>query len=54
MESDLLPEWFEDASAVGLTAGTSTPDDVINRVDRRIRELAAVPEREPSAALSGR
>jgi 4-hydroxy-3-methylbut-2-enyl diphosphate reductase len=53
-ESDLRPEWFEDASAVGLTAGTSTPDDVINRVDRRIRELAATAERAPSAALSGR
>jgi 4-hydroxy-3-methylbut-2-enyl diphosphate reductase IspH len=24
---------------VGITAGTSTPDDVIERVDQRIREL---------------
>src|SRR6185503_10398696 len=39
-ESDLRPEWFHDARAVGITAGTSTPDDVIDRVDRRIRDLA--------------
>ena len=28
------------AGTVGITAGTSTPDDVIDRVERRIRELA--------------
>ena len=38
-ESDLRPEWFHHARAVGITAGTSTPDDVIDRIDRRIREL---------------
>jgi 4-hydroxy-3-methylbut-2-en-1-yl diphosphate reductase len=36
---DLRPEWFHDARAVGITAGTSTPDQVIDRVDQRIREL---------------
>ena len=36
---DLLPEWFEAAEAVGLTAGTSTPDEVIDRVEARIREI---------------
>ena len=41
-ESDIRPEWFAGADTVGLTAGTSTPDDVIDRVDRRIRELAAI------------
>jgi 4-hydroxy-3-methylbut-2-enyl diphosphate reductase len=40
-ESDLRPEWFRAAGAVGITAGTSTPDDVVDRIDRRIRELAA-------------
>ena len=40
-ESELRPEWFLGAAAVGLTAGTSTPDEVIDRVDRRIRALAA-------------
>jgi 4-hydroxy-3-methylbut-2-enyl diphosphate reductase len=39
--SDLRSEWFSTAGAVGITAGTSTPDDVIERVDRRIREFAA-------------
>ena len=39
-ESDLRPEWFREAEAVGITAGTSTPDDVIDRIDRRIREFA--------------
>lgn len=39
--ADLRPEWFRAASTVGITAGTSTPDHVIDRVDQRIRELAA-------------
>ena len=39
-EADLQPEWFVAADTVGLTAGTSTPDEVIDRTDRRIRELA--------------
>jgi 4-hydroxy-3-methylbut-2-en-1-yl diphosphate reductase len=37
---DLRPDWFITAATVGLTAGTSTPDDVIDRVEQRIRELA--------------
>jgi 4-hydroxy-3-methylbut-2-enyl diphosphate reductase len=39
-ESDLRPEWFLGAARVGLTAGTSTPDEVIDRVDQHIRALA--------------
>ena len=39
-EADLRFEWFVNTETVGITAGTSTPDDVIERVDRRIRELA--------------
>jgi 4-hydroxy-3-methylbut-2-enyl diphosphate reductase len=39
-ELDLRPEWFDGARAVGITAGTSTPDQVIDGVDQRIRELA--------------
>jgi 4-hydroxy-3-methylbut-2-enyl diphosphate reductase len=38
-EADVRPEWFDDASIVGLTAGTSTPDEVIDRVETRIREV---------------
>jgi len=40
-ESELRPEWFAGAAAVGLTAGTSTPDEVIDRVDQRIQALTA-------------
>ena len=40
-EADVQPGWFEAASLVGLTAGTSTPDEVIDRVELRIREIAA-------------
>ena len=39
-EADLRPEWFFEAATVGITAGTSTPDPVIARIDQRIRELA--------------
>lgn len=39
-EADLRPEWFLSAGTVGLTAGTSTPDGVIDRVDQHIRALA--------------
>ena len=41
-EADVQPAWFEDANIVGLTAGTSTPDDVIDRVEARIREIDAL------------
>jgi 4-hydroxy-3-methylbut-2-enyl diphosphate reductase len=40
-ESDLRPEWFTGAGIVGITAGTSTPDEVIDRVDQHIRAFAA-------------
>jgi len=40
-EADLRPDWFLAAETVGITAGTSTPDDIIDRVERRIREFAA-------------
>jgi 4-hydroxy-3-methylbut-2-enyl diphosphate reductase len=38
-EADVHAEWFEGAAVVGLTAGTSTPDDVIDRVEARVREV---------------
>jgi 4-hydroxy-3-methylbut-2-en-1-yl diphosphate reductase len=52
-EADLRREWFSTAARVGLTAGTSTPDDVIDRVERHIRELAAEPSAPTSQAASG-
>jgi 4-hydroxy-3-methylbut-2-en-1-yl diphosphate reductase len=39
--ADLREEWFEGAVTVGLTAGTSTPDSSIRRVEAWLRELAA-------------
>lgn len=39
-EADLHAEWFVAAETVGITAGTSTPDPVIDRIDQRIRELS--------------
>ena len=45
--ADLHAEWFDGVGVVGLTAGTSTPDDVIDSVEARIRQLegACVPVR---------
>ena len=40
-DADLCAEWFRDAGTVGLTAGTSTPDDLVDRVESRIRALSA-------------
>jgi 4-hydroxy-3-methylbut-2-enyl diphosphate reductase len=36
---DLRPEWFEGARVAGITAGTSTPDDVIAGVEEGVREV---------------
>ena len=38
-ETDVCPEWFDGAQIVGLTAGTSTPDDVIDAVEAHVREI---------------
>jgi 4-hydroxy-3-methylbut-2-enyl diphosphate reductase len=38
-QADLRPEWFDGVQVVGLTAGTSTPDDVIDAVEARMRQL---------------
>jgi 4-hydroxy-3-methylbut-2-en-1-yl diphosphate reductase len=45
-ERDIQPEWLVDARDVGITAGASTPDDVIERV---IDDLAARGYSRPSA-----
>jgi 4-hydroxy-3-methylbut-2-enyl diphosphate reductase len=42
-DADVRHEWLEAAEIVGLTAGTSTPDDVIDRVEARIRLRADAP-----------
>jgi 4-hydroxy-3-methylbut-2-enyl diphosphate reductase len=38
---DLRAEWLEGAHTVGITAGTSTPDEVIQRIEQSIQEFAA-------------
>jgi 4-hydroxy-3-methylbut-2-en-1-yl diphosphate reductase len=40
-DADIRPEWFDGVNVVGLTAGTSTPDEVIDRVEARIRRCEA-------------
>ncbi len=37
---DLDGEWFRDANVIGVTAGASTPEYVIEEVEARIAELA--------------
>jgi 4-hydroxy-3-methylbut-2-enyl diphosphate reductase len=58
---DLKAEWFEHTQTVGITAGTSTPDSVIDAVEKRLQELTQTtrnltvadrtkPDREAQAA----
>jgi 4-hydroxy-3-methylbut-2-enyl diphosphate reductase len=39
---DLQPEWFEGARKVGLTAGASAPDILVQQVIARLRELGVL------------
>jgi 4-hydroxy-3-methylbut-2-enyl diphosphate reductase len=41
-DADVRAEWLDGAEVVGLTAGTSTPDEVIDRVEARMRACAGV------------
>ncbi len=40
---DIDPAWLAGVECVGITAGASTPDYVIDEVERRLEELARVP-----------
>jgi 4-hydroxy-3-methylbut-2-enyl diphosphate reductase len=52
-EADVRPEWFDAADVVGLTAGTSTPDEMIDRVEARIREVERQGRQEPGTRKPG-
>jgi 4-hydroxy-3-methylbut-2-enyl diphosphate reductase len=53
-ESDLRPDWFRAAGAVGITAGTSTPDHLIDGIEQRIRAFGATRDDDAlGAARSG-
>ncbi len=38
-EDEVFPEWFANAGKVGITAGASTPDWIIERVLKRIHDI---------------
>ena len=40
-QDDLDAQWFKDAQVIGLTAGSSTPDYVIDEVEQRLMTLSA-------------
>ena len=39
---DLQPEWFQPDDTVGITAGTSTPDETIGSVHAALLKIAAL------------
>ncbi len=41
--SDLDPAWFDGVATVGVTAGASTPDYMIDEVETAVRELSTAP-----------
>lgn len=49
--ADLAPEWFRGYAVVGLTAGTSTLDETIEEVRRRLEEIEAEPADEPTREM---
>ena len=40
---DLRSEWFSETDTVGITAGTSTPDSIIDEVESGVKEFDASP-----------
>ena len=40
--AEVRPEWFADAETVGLTAGTSTPDELVNEVEQSLAQLGRI------------
>ena len=50
---DVDDSWFTDAECVGLTAGTSTPDDLIEAVEQRLAKAALDVASAPQYAAAG-
>ena len=48
---DLCPDWFAEAQTVGITAGTSTPDSVVDEVEAWLLELKSSSPAESSPVL---
>ena len=44
--ADLRSEWFHEDDTVGITAGTSTPDSVIDEIERTLTPALSLSERE--------
>ena len=44
--NDLEESWFENCETVGISAGASTPDDIIRDVVEKIKEIGHVSEEE--------
>jgi 4-hydroxy-3-methylbut-2-enyl diphosphate reductase len=40
---DIQADWFGAVDTIGITAGTSTPDELIDAVEARVRDLARCP-----------
>jgi 4-hydroxy-3-methylbut-2-enyl diphosphate reductase len=40
---DLAPEWFDGVTTVGITAGASTPDYLVDEIEQAVRDLRAQP-----------
>jgi 4-hydroxy-3-methylbut-2-enyl diphosphate reductase len=51
-EEELCPDWFGGCSVVGLSAGASTPDWVVERVAERLRAIGEPARAMPSAHVS--
>lgn len=49
---ELLSIWFNEQDTIGITAGTSTPDEVIDGVERWLKEFAEFQERIASRLVS--
>jgi 4-hydroxy-3-methylbut-2-en-1-yl diphosphate reductase len=50
--AELDPAWFEGVGEVGVTAGTSTPDDVIDAVEERLKTFATVAGPRPTLPVN--